>query len=80
MAHTNRHFRYFWRQFSKDTILYTEMVMADRIVELKDDPYILAGYFDFNEVVENSLVLQLGQSSFYCITCVSKLLFYTYAT
>ena len=74
MAHTNRHFRYFWRQFSKDTILYTEMVMADRIAELKDDPYTLAGYFDYNVVVENPLVLQLGQLSLYCIICTCILL------
>ena len=34
--------------------------MADRIVDLKDDPYTLAGYFDYNEAIENPLVLQLG--------------------
>ena len=48
--------------------------MADRIAELKDDPYTLAGYFDYNVVVENPLVLQLGQLSLYCIICTCILL------
>ena len=49
--------------------------MADRIVELKDDPYTLAGYFDYNEVVENPLVLQLGQSLLlHCVRCTCILL------
>lgn len=32
MAHTNRHYRYFWRLFSAHTFLYTEMIPASQIV------------------------------------------------
>ena len=32
MAHTNRHYHYYWRLFSKRTHLYTEMIPASQIV------------------------------------------------
>jgi len=36
MAHTNRHYRYYWRLFSSRTFLYTEMIPAQQIVALYD--------------------------------------------
>merc|ERR1719491_1402024 len=36
MAHTNRHYRFFWRLFSTRTFLYTEMIPAQQIVTLYD--------------------------------------------
>jgi len=36
MAHTNRHYRYFWRLFSSRTFLYTEMIPASQIVAAYD--------------------------------------------
>jgi len=36
MAHTNRHYRFFWRLFSSHAFLYTEMIPAGQIVSAYD--------------------------------------------
>ena len=36
MAHTNRHYRFFWRLFSSHAFLYTEMIPAGQIVSAFD--------------------------------------------
>ena len=36
MAHTNRHYRFFWRLFSTHAFLYTEMIPAGQIVNAYD--------------------------------------------
>ena len=60
MAHTNRHFRYFWCCLSKTSILYTEMVMADEIVRHADNPHELDRLLGCDHEIESPLVLQLG--------------------
>lgn len=52
---TDRHCRYFLRQFSKHTVLYTEMVTTGAIIHGKGD------YLSFDES-EHPIVLQLGGS------------------
>lgn len=53
---TDRHYRYFMRQISQYTTLYTEMIVADAIMHGERDRLLT-----FNEV-EHPLVLQLGGS------------------
>ena len=62
MAHTNRHFRTFWRLISKKSVLYTEMVVAEQIVNAHSKKYLqpLNKHLGHNPEVENPLVLQLG--------------------
>ena len=62
MAHTNRHFRTFWRLISKRSVLYTEMVVAEQIVNAHSKNYLqpLNRHLGHNPEVENPLVLQLG--------------------
>ena len=62
MAHTNRHFRAFWRLISKKSILYTEMVVADSIVDAANtgNTFIIDKHFGHNKDNEDPLVLQLG--------------------
>lgn len=52
---TTRHCRYFHRQFSRNALLYTEMVTAQAILHAKYD------HLDF-DVRENPVALQLGGS------------------
>lgn len=52
---TTRHCRYFHRQFSKNVLLYTEMVTAPAIIHAKYD------HLDF-DLQENPVALQLGGS------------------
>ena len=52
---TTRHCRYFHRQFSKNALLYTEMVTAPAIIHAKYD------HLDF-DLLENPVALQLGGS------------------
>ena len=52
---TTRHCRYFHRQFSKNALLYTEMVTAPAIIHAKYD------HLDF-DLQENPVALQLGGS------------------
>ncbi|MCK3658125.1 tRNA dihydrouridine synthase DusA [Pasteurellaceae bacterium Pebbles2] len=52
---TTRHCRYFHRQFTKHTLLYTEMVTAPAIIHAKYD------HLDF-DLAENPVALQLGGS------------------
>lgn len=54
---TDRHYRYFMRQITQSTILYTEMVVADAIIHGNRDR--LLSYDD----EEHPLVLQLGGSN-----------------
>ena len=54
---TNRHFRYFVRLLTKQTLLYTEMVSTGAI--LHNNP---AKFLEYNEV-EHPVALQLGGSS-----------------
>jgi len=56
MDRTDRHFRYLLRLLSSDTVLYTEMVVAQAVVHGDKDR--LLGY----EPSEHPLVLQLGGS------------------
>lgn len=62
MAHTNRHFRTFWRLISKRTELYTEMIVADKIVQAdeENDLNSLDYLLKYDTLVENPLTLQLG--------------------
>ena len=62
MAHTNRHFRKFWRLISKRSTLYTEMVVADMMVAaaLNNNLYQIEKHYGHNSEVEDPLVLQLG--------------------
>ena len=62
MAHTNRHFRTFWRLISKQSILYTEMVVADSIVDAAKtgNLFIIDKHYGHNKDNEDPLVLQLG--------------------
>ena len=57
MDWTDRHFRFFARQFTKRTLLYTEMVTAQAVVF--GDAEKLLSYDD----AEHPLVLQLGGSN-----------------
>ncbi|TYG34494.1 tRNA dihydrouridine(20/20a) synthase DusA [Lonepinella koalarum] len=52
---TTRHCRYFHRQFTKQALLYTEMVTAQAIIHAKYD------HLDF-DLAENLVALQLGGS------------------
>ncbi len=52
---TTRHCRYFHRQFTKNALLYTEMVTTPAIIYAKYD------HLDF-DIVENPVALQLGGS------------------
>lgn len=62
MAHTNRHFRKFWRLISKRSTLYTEMVVADMMVAAatQNNLFQIEKHYGHNSEVENPLVLQLG--------------------
>lgn len=62
MAHTNRHFRTFWRYISKKSVLYTEMVVADMIVTAasRGNSFQIDKHFGHNSNIEDPLVLQLG--------------------
>lgn len=53
---TDRHYRYFMRQITQHTTLYTEMVVADAIIHGDRDKLL-----EFNDA-EHPLVLQLGGS------------------
>ncbi len=54
---TNRHFRYFARILTKQTLLYTEMVTTGAILHNKPEKFL-----EYNEV-EHPVALQLGGSS-----------------
>ena len=54
---TNRHFRYFVRILTKQTLLYTEMVSTGAILHNKPEKFL-----EYNEV-EHPVALQLGGSS-----------------
>ncbi len=54
---TDRHYRYFMRQLTKHTTLYSEMVVADAIIHGERDKLL-----EYNSA-EHPLVLQLGGSN-----------------
>ncbi len=54
---TDRHYRYFMRQITRHTTLYTEMVVADAIIHGERDKLL-----GFNQL-EHPLVIQLGGSN-----------------
>ena len=54
---TNKHFRYFARLLTKQTLLYTEMVSTGAILHNKPEKFL-----EYNEV-EHPVALQLGGSS-----------------
>ena len=58
MDYTDRHFRYLWRLMSTESVLYTEMVAANKVVHAPDDK-LLDRFLGFSPV-EEPLVLQLG--------------------
>jgi tRNA-dihydrouridine synthase A len=58
MDWTDRHQRVFMRGLTKETLLYTEMVVAPAIIFGKDGP---GRFLDFNEI-EHPIALQLGGS------------------
>lgn len=64
---TDRHYRYFMRQITKHTELYTEMIVADAI--LHGDLDKLLGY----DEVENPLIVQLGGSDPYKLAQSAKI-------
>jgi tRNA-dihydrouridine synthase A len=79
MAHTNTHFRQFWRFISKRTELYTEMIVADRIVQAdeENDVNTLDYLLGHDTLVENPLTLQLGGNCPIALERASKIA-YTY--
>mmetsp|Transcript_1293 Transcript_1293/g.1963 ORF Transcript_1293/g.1963 Transcript_1293/m.1963 type:complete len:484 (-) Transcript_1293:125-1576(-) len=61
MAHTNRHYHYFFRLLSSRSYLYTEMIPAAQIVAFKDDDERIEELLRINPSVSPSHVtLQLG--------------------
>lgn len=64
---TDRHYRYFMRQITKHTTLYTEMIVADAIIH-GDRDRLLA----FNNA-EQRLVLQLGGSDYHKLALAGKI-------
>jgi len=58
MAYTDRHFRFMARLFSKRTLLYTEMVVAETIHHNRNSPF-LDKILGFNPV-EHPIAVQLG--------------------
>ena len=56
MGITNTHFRYFMRLLTKETVLYTEMIHHDAILNCKEGYSKLLQY----NQIEHPLVLQLG--------------------
>ncbi|MDV7339237.1 tRNA dihydrouridine(20/20a) synthase DusA [Terasakiella sp. A23] len=58
MEWTDRHQRVFMRGLTKETLLYTEMVVAPAIIFGKDGP---GRFLDYNEI-EHPIALQLGGS------------------
>eukprot|EP01041_Mallomonas_annulata_P006085 gene6085-12278_t len=59
MAHTNRHFRYFWRLISKKSTLFTEMIAADELVRVDKSPESYNKYLGFDKS-EQPVILQIG--------------------
>ena len=55
MDWTDRHFRYFLRQISPNTRLYTEMVTTGAIIHGEKDRFLR-----FNDDIEPYVALQLG--------------------
>ncbi len=64
---SDRHYRYFMRQITKTTTLYTEMIVTDAIIHGNREH--LLGY----NKAENPLVVQLGGSDPYKLVLASKI-------
>ncbi|WP_221795457.1 tRNA dihydrouridine(20/20a) synthase DusA [Oceanobacter mangrovi] len=56
MDWSDRHCRYFWRQLSKDAVLYTEMVTTGALIHGNRERFL-----EYNDI-EHPLALQLGGS------------------
>jgi tRNA dihydrouridine synthase A len=54
---TDKNYRYLIRQLTKQTVLYTEMVMDNALLH---NPFKLDDFLDYDPAVEPPLVLQLG--------------------
>lgn len=59
MDWSDKHCRFFWRQLSKEAVLYTEMVTSGAIIHGKGGPKRFLGYND----EEHPVALQLGGSN-----------------
>lgn len=68
MDRTDRHFRYFMRQITRQTLLYTEMVTSNAIIH--GDRERLLGF----SLAEKPLALQLGGDSPRALAFVPTLL------
>lgn len=64
---SDRHYRYFMRQISKQVLLYTEMIVADAIIHGDIDKIL-----GFN-VGENPIIVQLGGSDYKKLAIASKI-------
>ena len=64
---TDRHYRYFMRQITQQTTLYTEMVVSDAIIHGERDKLLA-----FNDA-EHPLVLQLGGSDPHKLAIAGKI-------
>jgi tRNA-dihydrouridine synthase A len=69
MGHTNRHYRYFFRQLSEHAYLYTEMIPAGQVLQsyeqaLHDgNPLSNADNYHVEKILENVQIIQDKQSS-----------------
>jgi len=61
MDYTDRHYRYLFRLMSREAVLWTEMVAANKIVHAPDEA-LLQRFLGYSEPFEHPLVLQLGGS------------------
>ena len=57
MDWSDKHCRYFWRQLTKDTLLYTEMVTTGALIHGNRDRFL-----EYNDI-EHPIALQLGGSN-----------------
>jgi len=57
MDWSDRHCRYFWRQLTRDALLYTEMVTTGALIHGNRDRFL-----EYNDV-EHPVALQLGGSN-----------------
>ncbi len=59
MAHTNKHFLFFWSLISQRATLYTEMVTVDEILQSINHTSELHKLLDYSQR-EQPVILQLG--------------------
>ena len=56
MDWSDQHCRYFWRQLTKDTLLYTEMITTGALIHGNRERFL-----EYNDI-EHPIALQLGGS------------------